>query len=442
MADVIPFRGILFDPEKIGNLADVITPPFDVISQRQQERFYESSPYNVIRLILGKKTGFDTRSNNPHTRAADTLNQWRKDRVLIRDAVPAVYFTSLEYPLVGKTVTRYGLIACVRLEPYAKGIILPHEKTFSKVKSERLGLMQACRTNFSPIFSMYADPEGIVDRLKASVDDSEPDSHFKDATGCTHSLWRVTDMQIHRHMSEALAPRRLYIADGHHRYETAINYRDLLAETSGILDPTHPANFVIMYLCSFNDPGLVILPAHRLIKEVDREALEALLPRAEEFFEIREFPYSEDRRLQTLDKMMVALKANARNRSLGVAIKGKRSFYLFGLRPGLMSRKLGDKIAPPLRELDVTALTALVFMEVLGFDQKRLDNEKLIDYTVDPGAAVNAVHEGEADAAFILNPTGIEQVCNIARQGLVMPRKATYFYPKVTTGLVFNSLEE
>lgn len=442
MADVIPFRGILFNPEKIGNFADVITPPFDVISKRQQERYYESSPHNAVRLILGKKTGFDTRNNNPHTRAADTLNQWLTERVLVRDTEPAFYFTSLEFPLAGKNITRYGLIACVRLEPFRKGIILPHERTFTKVKSERLELMQACNTNFSPIFSMYADQDGIVEHIRSSIDGSDPDIHFQDATGCRHTLWRVIDPGVQRHTAEALMPRRLYIADGHHRYETALNYRDWLAGDAGELDARHPANFVIMYLCSMNDTGLVILPAHRLIKQVDKEVLEAMLPRAEEYFDIREFPFSEDRRQQALDKFLVELNANAQRRSIGVFVKGKRSLYLFILRPGVMSRQFGDEIAAPLGELDVTALTRLVFMEVLGFDQARLDNEKLIDYTVDARVAVEAVHNGQADAAFILNPTNVEQICRIARQDLVMPRKATYFYPKVTTGLVFNQLEE
>jgi hypothetical protein len=191
-----------------------------------------------------------------------------------------------------------------------------------------------------------------------------------------------------------------------------------------------------------NDPGLVILPAHRLIKEVDKAVLAGMLPKAAEYFDIREYPYSEDRRQRVLDSLLDALRANAGGRSLGVAVKAKRSFYLLILRPGVMSGRFGAEIAAPLRELDVTALTRLIFMEVLGFDQARLDNEKLIDYTVDARAAAAAVHDGEADAAFILNPTNVAQVCKIARQGLVMPRKATYFYPKVTTGLVFNQLIE
>lgn len=442
MAEVIPFRGLFFNPDKTLNLADLITPPFDVISKHQQDRFYKSSPYNVIRLILGKKTGFDTRKNNPHTRAADYLNQWLAERILVRDEQPTFYFTSLEFPLGGENITRYGLIACVRLEPFQKGIILPHEKTFTKVKSERLELMQACKTNFSPIFSLYADENSIFQRLQTAVVGRNPDIHFRDAAGCKHSLWRVTDTGVHRHVADALRPRRLYIADGHHRYETALNYRDWLAGSAGELDAQHPANYVIMYLCGMNDPGLVILPAHRLIKEVDKAVLEGMLPRAAEYFDIREYPYSEDRRQSVLDSLLDALRANAGGRSLGVAVKAKRSFYLFILRPGVMSGRFGADIAAPLRELDVTALTRLIFMEILGFDQARLDNEKLIDYTVDARAAAAAVHNGEADAAFILNPTNVEQICKIARQGLVMPRKATYFYPKVTTGLVFNQLVE
>jgi uncharacterized protein (DUF1015 family) len=443
MAGVIPFRGILYNQLKIKNFSDVTTPPFDVISKRQQDRFYDISPYNPVRLILGKKTAFDTRTNNPHTRAAEYLNLWLAERVLVRDNQPALYFTSVEFDLYGRRIKRHGLIACARLEPFEAGVILPHEKTFTNVKTERLSLMKACHTNFSPIFSLYADKRGVVSQLNDSLSGKAPDLAFADSQGCIHNLWRVIDPDLHRFVSDAFATRRLYIADGHHRYETALNYRNWLAETTPDFSDRHPANYVLTYLCSLSDPGLTILPAHRLIRQVPKENLAELIARAGQYFHIQRFDYREDQRSKVLDRFLIELGANARQRSIGVVIRAKKAFYLLTLREeAVLRRHDRDEIAVPLWELDVTILTQLIFIEVLGFDQARLDNEKLIDYTVNAAEAAEAVQNRQADAAFLLNPTHVENVCRIAQQGLVMPRKATYFYPKVTTGLVFNLLED
>jgi uncharacterized protein (DUF1015 family) len=359
----------------------------------------------------------------------------------MRDSEPAFYFTAVEFPLNGTMVKRHGLITCVRLEPFQNGVILPHEKTFTNVKSERLALLKACRTNFSPIFSLYDDKHGILQQLKQAVDGIAPDLQFTEHNGFRHTLWRIVSRDLHRWVTAAMAPRRLYIADGHHRYETALNYRNWLAQNSRDFNDRHSANFVLTYLCSLDDPGLVILPAHRLITGVSQKDLEGLIAGADKYFDLRRFAYREDQRRTVFKEFVTALESNPHQRSIGVIIRPEKAFYVFTLREGVMTRLIGDDIAKPLQDLDVTVLTRLVFTELLGFDQARLDNEKLIEYTVDAAAAADAVHMRKADAAFILNPTSVNDVCRIARLGLVMPRKATYFYPKVTTGLVFNRLD-
>jgi len=442
MAEVIPFKGILYNTRKIRNLADVTAPPFDVISEQEQIRFHERHPQNIIRLTLGKITENDTPTDNRYTRAADCLNRWFSDDIMLLDQEPALYLTSMEFLSDGNRVTRYGLIALIRLEPFEKGIVLPHEKTFSKVKSERLELMKACHANLSPIFSLFSDEENrIYYKLKDAIDDKSADIVFTDNAGQKHQLWRITDHSVHQYISEALKDKKIFIADGHHRYETALNYRDWLSARTSNFNGNHPANYVMMYLCSMEDPGLVILPAHRLLNEIPVETRESLIHKTKDYFDIITIPYNDEHHKENLSQFISILKSNASKHCIGVCMKDCPELYLLILKPDVMENMFGDELPEVLRNIDVTVLTRLIFMEVLGFDQARLDNERLIAYSSIAEEAIDAVFAGKHDIAFILNPTRIQQVRDIANSGLIMPRKATYFFPKVITGQVMNKLD-
>jgi uncharacterized protein (DUF1015 family) len=441
MAHVIPFKGILYNTRKIPDLADVVAPPFDVISKQEQKLFHQRHPQNIIRLTLGETSESDTPENNRYTRASRCLNQWLSDGFLTYDEKPAIYFTSVEFLFNGNWVMRYGLIALIGLEPFEKGIIVPHEKTYSKVKSERLELMKTCHANFSPIFSLFSDEKNeIFNTLKHAVHDKAADIVFSDQNEQKHRLWRITDSAVHRLVSEGLKDKKIFIADGHHRYETALNYRDWLSSTMPGLNGNHPANFVMMYLSSMEDPGLIILPAHRLLNEVPAETRESLIRKAKEYFDIITLAYNNDRHKEGLSQFISLLKSNASKHCIGVCMKDRQELYLLILKPGVMEDMFGRELPEALINIDVTILTRLIFMEILGFDQARLDNEELIAYSSIEKEAVNAVAAGRHDIAFILNPTKIQQVRDIAEAGLIMPRKATYFFPKVITGQVINSL--
>lgn len=441
MAEVIPFRGILYDPDRIKELAEVVTPPYDVISPEEQKDYHKRHPNNIIRLILGKKTENDTPLDNYHTRAAAYFENWLSEGILVRDESPAFYVTTTEFPFDEKLKTRFGLIALVGLEPFEKGIVLPHEKTFSKVKSERLQLMTACHANFSPIFSLYPGQSHVLDTLKTAVSGQTPDMDFVDGTGQKHRLWRVTDPAQHRHVADAMQQTTLFIADGHHRYETALNYRDWIAAKTPDFNADHPANYVLMYLCSMEDPGLIIRPAHRLLREVGDAALDALIPKSSDYFDITTFPFGGEDAATASANFIASLESNGSKTVFGVFLKDRSVFHQLTLKPGVMEAKFGDELPESLRNLDVTVLTRLVFMEILGFSQSRLDNEKLISYSSSEEDAIEAVRTGQYDVTFLLNPTRIEEVRRIAEAGLIMPRKSTYFYPKVITGQVLNSLK-
>lgn len=440
MAEIIPFRGVLYNPHKINKLADVVTPPYDVISEQEQKKFHARHPKNIIRLILGETTEADSDQDNPHTRAAADYRDWREQEYLVQDQEPALYLSSVDFTVNNEAVTRYGLIALVRLEPFEKGVVLPHERTFSKVKSERFELMKVCHANFSPIFSLYQDKEDILHLLKDSAQKTAPDMNLTDDQNHVHKLWRITDPAIHQHVFNALKPTRLFIADGHHRYETALNYKEWIAAHSTDFSENHPANYVMMYLCSMEDPGMVILPAHRILKDISDSAMAQFVKNIEAYFDVSTIPFSEPDGQKAIATLMDSLDAGASKHSLGAFLKNHSAFYFLSLKPNAMEKKFGSTIPESLKSLDVTVLTRLILMEILGFTKKQLDDKQLIAYSSKAEEAVRLVRSGEYDMAFILNPTRIEQVRNVAGDGLMMPRKSTYFYPKVLTGQVINPL--
>lgn len=439
MADVVPFRGVLYNPDAISNMADVVAPPYDVISPKEQEGFYRRHSKNVIRLILGKSEATDQGQSDIHSRSANYFKQWLAEETLKRDTQPAFYLTSVTFRVGDNDVTRFGMIGNVRLEPFDRGIVLPHEQTFSKVKSERLKLMQVCHANFSPIFGLYPDGDGILDRFREYAAGRTPDMDLVDDKGLRHKLWRMTDPDTQAIVSDSLQGQCIYIADGHHRYETALNYRQWVKGNTPDFDENHPANFIMMSLSSLKDPGMVIFPAHRLLKAVSTDERNAVLEKVERYFKVRAFPTETgmDSALAAFDK---GLSASAGSNAIGLYMKNQPTLYIMILKEGVMQELFGEELPDALSDLDVTVLTRLLMMELLGFDQARLDDAAKIGYATTSRAAVAAVQEGEADLAFILNPTRIDQVQRVAHEGLIMPRKSTYFYPKVITGQVFNLL--
>jgi len=440
MAEVIPFRGILYNTEKIRSLADVATPPYDVISGEEQIYFHNRHPHNIIRLILGIEKESDDEMNSRYTRAAAFFNKWLADGVLVEDNSPAFYLSSVEFSIENSLIRRFGITACVRLEPFEKGIILPHEKTFSKVKSERLKLMKACHANFSPVFSLFPGKIETLTILEKSAFSGTANIDFTDDKGNRHLLWKITDPVIQEEISDAYKNKILYIADGHHRYETALNYREWVSKNNPEFSETHPANFIMMYLCSMEDPGLIIMPAHRMLTGVKESNLHGFKHNASNYFDIAEIPFDPQLPDKSVEMFISALRSESPTSKIGVFIKNRNILYILSLKQQVMETKYGNELPESLMHLDVTVLTKLILPEIVGFDQAGFDDEKLITYTSSDNDAIDQISSGKCDIAFILNPTKIEQVQRIAGEGLIMPRKSTYFYPKVITGQVINKL--
>lgn len=434
MADVQPLRGIRYAPEVVGDLAQVVTPPFDVISQEAQLRYYARSPYNVIRLELGREEPGDTVLNNRYTRAAATLAEWRVDGILRQDPIPGYYLYQQSFKHNEQTCTRTSLLARVRLEPWSAGVVLRHEYTRKKDKDDRLRLLQACTTNFSPIMSMYDDPQGRIRRLLASYA-SNPEVQFTDEVQEEHRLQPITDTRQVALIHDFFCERQLYIADGHHRYETALNYREEVRAQRKRLDSADPTNFVLMALIDLDDPGLVVFPTHRLLFGLDEDTLNKLSSeQLARYFTVREL-----RTRQPQEALLQQLAEAGEKQPSFVIYMPEQAWLLSPNEQGrARMRESGHSAA--WNELDVALAHTLVLEELLGLNVEDPTSATHVRFTHDAQEAFQTVQTGEAQAVLLLNATRVRQVCDVALADDRMPQKSTYFYPKLITGLVMNPL--
>jgi len=440
MAEIVPFKGLRYNPEKVPDLAEVVIPPYDVISPAEQDHFYQVHPFNMIRLELGKKTARDNEENNPHTRAGNFLDQWLSESILVREPKPAIYYYELDFTLgAGVRRTRFGFISTMRLAEFSTGMVKPHEKTFQAVKNERLRLMLSCRANLSPVFALYSDPSRSVDRCLQQGREGEPTLSFTDAWGMRHRVWAVTDSEILGEVRELMGDKAIFIADGHHRYETALKYRDLQRERFVPGRPDAPYEHIMIYLANLNQEGMIILPTHRMLRHLGRWEPESFLQKASEFFEVARFASGSqgEREWRTVLESARAAKENV----IGLFRQGDDAFYLLKAREEPVSRHLeGKGIARVLHRLDVVVLDQVILRHLMGLDEPFLANENNIHFKHELSEGLDGVRSRVYEVGFFINPTRIEQVQEAANSGLIMPHKSTYFYPKVGSGLVIHTL--
>lgn len=412
MADVVPFKGVLYNVPRVSKESggDLLAPPYDIITPEYKEELYQKSPYNVVRIDFGKELNGDGENNNKYTRARAYLDEWLREGVLNRSDKPCFYSYEISYTIGNDEKKLRGFLGLVRLEELGKGNIHPHEYTHSKPKKDRLNLMRICGANVSPIFSLYRSSEGRTAAVLAGVNRATPYIEAKDPDGAVHRLWEMSDMKAVGEIQKELSDKAVFIADGHHRYETALEYRREMRRKEGPSGTPRPYDYVLMFLADMAGDGLTILPTHRLVKNVPHDALDLL----SNDFEIEEIRNGFD---------------------IPKAISGRRDVY--GLYTGgetwyrLSYKGEGIHGVPQaLRALDVTVLHDLIFKQLLDIDS--------VSYEMDIGKCLQAVRGKAFDAAFFLRPTMVEDVENVALASLRMPPKSTYFYPKLMTGMVLN----
>ncbi len=442
MAVVAPFRALRYNPAKISSMTNVVTGPYDVINAQQQEAFYQADPFNVIRLELNKTTEADDASNNIYTRAAANLRQWMAEQVLLRDGQPAFYASETTYQDAGgQTRTRKGYLTLLRVEDYSTGVILPHELTFTGHREDRLKLTKAAGANMSPIFALYPDEENQVYGLMEQARAAQPLADFDDHAGLRQRLYAVDDPHACQEIQRLMLDKVIFIADGHHRYETALNYRNHMRELHPGRGPAASFNYLLTYLCSMSDPGLTVFPCHRMLPHLDGFDARDFLALAKQWFNVQEIPIAGDAARARAQLSEALFKAGLKRPSFGLASHDSDSFYVLSLKVGVRRTGPMQSTEPALKDLDVVVLSEVILNHILGLDNNACDQLHTIKYMSIMNEALDEVASGQARAVFLLNPTKVSQVEAVANQRLVMPRKSTFFYPKVLTGLTINLID-
>ena len=429
MAKIAPFCGIRYSQDKITDISDVVTQPYDRIGPKEQDIYYQRSPYNVCRIIKGKPEEGDN-GGNVYTRAGGHLRTWLEKEVLKKDAEPSLYVYHQAYSFAGEQLVRKGFVAMGALEPDK---VHAHEKTLKGPKEDRLKLMRATEANFGHIFMLYSDPSRRADRLlDAAIEGSRPIAEAKDDFGNLHTVWSVSESSTIRGVQQSLADKDLYIADGHHRYETAANFMLECRKKGWKATSSTSFDHRMMTLCNINEPGMSIRPIHRLVHALPQFDPESFLRHAK-----RDFLVSEYRDLNEMEK---AVSASREEHTFGCYARG--IYSTLTLRDeSLLDEVITEDRSADWKRLDVSILHNLILERLLGIDTRALEEQKNVTYTRDPSEAVSKVDSGEEQAFFLLNSTSPEQVRRVADHGEKMPQKSTDFYPKLLTGLVLARLE-
>lgn len=449
MATVAPFKGLRFNPEKVENLEEVVTPPYDVISEEDGARFLGKNIYNMIQLDLRNASQAAAGDRERYRKARELFESWQRQGILIRDDRPAMYLYYIDYTHPsGRRLTRKGLICLVELAEFSEGIVKPHEKTFASVIGDRIQLMKECRAQFSKVFSVYRDSGRKVIGTLEKAREPRPLCSLRDHLGNAHTIWRVTDRRAIDPVVRFFAGQPVYIADGHHRYATALEFRKQELRNNPSLPPDSPLNFIMMYLCAAEDPGLSILPTHRLLNfpgELSADQCAGMMETSMHAEEIQ--GASREGLIAEALARMNEWEMTSAEPVFGLYHPGEDRCFLLTLKQSREQYPELTRIRKVLRDLDVVVLSELLIRRFLGIDPGRIVEGKLMNYFSDPDEALDvAVKKSVASdrftpLLFLLNPTRIEQVTRVADSGEFMPHKSTYFFPKILTGLMINRLE-
>ncbi|KYK22987.1 hypothetical protein AYK24_08075 [Thermoplasmatales archaeon SG8-52-4] len=432
MVKVSPFKGLTYNPKKINKLDDVMSPPYDIISEDMQSELYKKHPENFVRLILGKINSDDSEENNRYSRAKILFNKWIDESLLISSDKPAIYPYKIQYKVKNQLKIMNGFFVLLKIDPDYK-YVKAHERTLSKPKADRLNLMRACQANLEPIQLLYIDEK---DKIGSIIDGSinEPFINVKGYDGFTHKIWRMDSNNSISKIQKELNDKILFIADGHHRYQTAINYANELKEKTGNTDENAPFNYRMVILVNIFDKGLSILPTHRLIKK-DGINIDEILQKLKGFFEIKEILIYKENVKSICKRIKDDLETKDEHK---FALYSKGKYYLLTLKNESFMDKFSKDHSKTWRTLDVSILHMIILDNIMGINQENLEDH--VRYTRADEEAIKFVDQGKFDLSFLMNATKIEELKAIAEAGEHMPQKSTYFLPKMLSGLVMYKM--
>src|SRR6267143_743075 len=447
MAQVYPFRAFRYNPAR-ASFDRVLTQPYDKISPAMQEKYYAADPHNLITIEKGRSFPNDSAQNNVYTRAASALPDRIQNNIVTQDPAPSFYAYTPEYtaPRTAERRTRRGFIGAGKLEDYSAGVVFRHEQTLSGPKADRLELLRHTRMHTGQLFMLYSDAERHVDAILAEAESAgSPATEMRDEYGVLHRLWVIAEPQRTAAIHKAMQDQKLVIADGHHRYETALNYRNERRPRAGKIDPAAAYERVMMTFINTRSEGLTILPTHRVAAHVHDFSWSGVRRYLEPWFAAEELPFSgSGERSEAKKKFLAKLTSARKKRAIGVypAASGqKRAFYVLTLREGANLAQLLPNVSPLQRELDVVLLHEGILEPALGITPQAVTAEANLTYEREAAAALDAVDSGRAQISFLLNPCDVEQVMRIATAGEVMPQKSTDFFPKLMSGITMYRVE-
>jgi uncharacterized protein (DUF1015 family) len=432
MAEIRPFAGLRYNQSAVKDISKVICPPYDVISAALHDDLHARSPYNFIRLEDAKTSPGDSPANNKYTRTQATLTEWLNKKILVPEQAPAVYLDEHYFSLNGQAGVRRGIIARVRLEEWEKGIIRPHEKIFAAAREDRQNLLKTLKVNTSPVLMMYRDPDRVIADTLAEETQKEPVIDVTIPEGDRHKVWAISNKAVVNRIAYALSKQPFYVADGHHRYTSALMYSREQMAANPRLTHDDAVNFVMTTLVDFADPGLIILAPHRVIRGLTKEVLADLQDKLSAYFTVTEMPAND---WQKLDAAM----HKAGGIRLGFFGPGKDKFYALKLRDEKVLAQIMPNSSDIYRNLDVAVLDHLILNKILGV---AIDGstEPRVSFSHDREESVQEVLKGDQQAVFFLKPIKPELIKTVSDAKEIMPRKSTYFYPKAPAGLVVNTL--
>lgn len=443
MAKIAPFRGLRYNTASV-SLEEVVAPPYDVIGDEQRDFLYERHPQNIVRLERGKELPADNLQENKYTRARKDFEQWVQEGILRREEQPSIYIYEQEYRYSSETPkTRRGFMALARLEEQESRVILGHEQTLMPPKLDRLNLMKECKANLSPIFSLFSQPEGTIDKMLVEVASRQtPIADFSDDGGIRNRLWVVNDGIFIKSLIAHMRDKAIIIADGHHRYETALIYRHIKRSDKNSPADERPYDYVMMMFVNLDGGGVTIYPIHRIVHGISGFDPATFRRRIEEHFEITSYSFTCSDCEGVTDMLLADLaRAGENTNAFGLYLGGDRFDLLKARDSGRLRGFVEDNHCESWKTLDVTIAQTVILQGILGIDTKNISKEEHVQYTPWGRTALEAVRHGEAQIALLLNPTRPEQVKSVTYAGEKMPQKSTFFYPKLLSGLVINQFD-
>lgn len=449
MADIRPFRAYRYDSHRVA-LKDVLTQPYDKITAAMQDRYYAASPYNLIPVEKGRALPNDSPQNNVYTRAGRKIDEWIAEKILVQDAAPNIYVYSQEFCVPGTKThrTRIGFIALARLENYEARVIFRHEHTLSGPRADRIELLRKTHAQTGQLFLLYEDRSKQIDAWLEQIARTSPDVELHDEFGVTHRMWPVPEPAFVERIQKAMAEKSIVIADGHHRYETALSYRDECRARAGKAEPQAPYEFAMATFINTHSKGLTILATHRLVRNLPNFDFDCFRAVLAPYFDWYAYPFvgADERAAASAEFRKDLERLNHGRRAIGayprVARAGADAFYLFVLRRGVDLESLLPDLSEGQRGLDVVLLHRLILDKGLGITPEAVTAEKNLAYEREMEAAIASVDRGDAQMALLLNPVRVEQVMKIALAGDVLPQKSTDFYPKMLSGLAVYRVGE